>query len=915
MNQNDVLPHRPLPGLLVDGFRHAASDVRLYVLTHFHSDHYGGLDDSFPTGIGAPEGAVIYCTPVTAGLVEHVLGVSRKFLVVTPFDTTVVLTLPGGSTVELTFIPANHCPGSAMLLLRSAAQAILHTGDCRFCPAMLQSPALQPWVQRGHGASGSSASASASASLSSSASAAAAAGPALPLDMFLDTTYAHPKHVFLPQEESLRLGVSIVAQFMPRMDPSQLLLDDGAGSSSAGGGASGAGAGAASSNAAAMGDISDCDGSAVGSGAAARDSSASAARGYDAAAAAMMFPSAPPPPAPPLSARRTDATTTPGRRHGDDACASGSAALATSSLAAAGASSPLSPSLAPPSAPRIALLAPLEPPFPPARTDRTLVIVSTYVIGKERLLLELARRLHLRIFVSDRKLELVRLLGLSQSDAGWFTCSKRDADVHVAGMDACGKHFPYFAPDFARMRRYCAAVNRLHALAELGLLPAAASAARGAFGGSGRGCSSVAAASSSAAGAGGASAALVSPVFDAAAGIEDDDDDETGAASRRSKHAAAAAAHNSSSAAGTGSSAAGGAGGVSSAAAAPHAPSGAAASGTTGYAYGRFMPQPPDIEARIAALHLRYTRVIGLLPTGWVHSNKKKAYVSPGAGASGAAGAGNATADSVATTSDGAAVGIAEEADGRAVGGAGAGAGTPASAPSQSPSAAAAAPAAIGGEGSAVGAELAAEVHLIPYSEHSSFEELTAFVKALRPRKLVPTVYGDAADRDRIVARFSSLLDTTAAKRDFLKAFGAGSAAASTGKAGSSNGLSVVKGATGEGRSRPEAVPPKPVCTPGSPAASTAGAQQLVSRSDSCPVGSSSTRGSCDISSSSAKRARVDTDIIELDDDGDIVQSTSLVSSAAKSVIGTSSVSGKTAKTRAAPAAAIGDIMRFFSRA
>ncbi|KAL4444185.1 hypothetical protein ABPG75_011922 [Micractinium tetrahymenae] len=48
----------------------------------------------------------------------------------------------------------------------------------------------------------------------------------------------------------------------------------------------------------------------------------------------------------------------------------------------------------------------------------------------------------------------------------------------------------------------------------------------------------------------------------------------------------------------------------------------------------------------------------------------------------------------------------------------------------------------------------------IPYSEHSSWDDLRACVAALRPRRLIPTVdAGDAAKRRAIVDRFADLMD------------------------------------------------------------------------------------------------------------------------------------------------------------
>ena len=43
------------PGINVDGFQFQSPDAKVYVLTHFHADHYCGLSSSFGRSKGSTE--------------------------------------------------------------------------------------------------------------------------------------------------------------------------------------------------------------------------------------------------------------------------------------------------------------------------------------------------------------------------------------------------------------------------------------------------------------------------------------------------------------------------------------------------------------------------------------------------------------------------------------------------------------------------------------------------------------------------------------------------------------------------------------------------------------------------------------------------------------------------------------------
>ena len=106
-----------------------------HFLTHFHSDHYGGLSGTWPAD------KPIFCTLVTAKLAALRLRVPRAALRVLPLGRRVVIA--GGCAVTL--LDANHCPGAAMVLFEPPPPAppTLHTGDCRWDDARMRA-ALEP---------------------------------------------------------------------------------------------------------------------------------------------------------------------------------------------------------------------------------------------------------------------------------------------------------------------------------------------------------------------------------------------------------------------------------------------------------------------------------------------------------------------------------------------------------------------------------------------------------------------------------------------------------------------------------------------------------------------------------------------------------------------------------------------------
>ncbi|CAD7968739.1 unnamed protein product [Amoebophrya sp. A25] len=155
---------QPGSAILVDGFGSKSADVKHYILSHFHSDHTGGLGRGFKHG-------TIYTTPLTADLIIHVTGVRPEYVCPVPYGE--VKWIGGGPgaglhglhhgrgqhghagggeegerEVFLVFLDANHCPGAAVMLIGSirTGKTVLHCGDFRGTPAVARD--VKQWLTR-----------------------------------------------------------------------------------------------------------------------------------------------------------------------------------------------------------------------------------------------------------------------------------------------------------------------------------------------------------------------------------------------------------------------------------------------------------------------------------------------------------------------------------------------------------------------------------------------------------------------------------------------------------------------------------------------------------------------------------------------------------------------------------------------
>ncbi|XP_066559762.1 5' exonuclease Apollo isoform X1 [Amia ocellicauda] len=130
-----VIPHTPIA---VDFWQvRKCSYVRLFFLSHMHSDHTSGLTSTWTN-------RPIFCSPVTGKLLRLKLQVKEKWIHPLEVGDTHMLPLDdiGKETMTVTLIDANHCPGSVMFLFEGYFGTILYTGDFRYMPSILREPCL-----------------------------------------------------------------------------------------------------------------------------------------------------------------------------------------------------------------------------------------------------------------------------------------------------------------------------------------------------------------------------------------------------------------------------------------------------------------------------------------------------------------------------------------------------------------------------------------------------------------------------------------------------------------------------------------------------------------------------------------------------------------------------------------------------
>lgn len=163
------------------------AEISQYFLSHFHSDHYGGISKRWCSE-RTIDSKIIFCSPITARLLSIRFKVDFRFIVQLELTTRYkvrdyqesdlecqesIETSPG---LYVTLLDANHCPGAVIFLFESVNMAghktfTLHCGDFRISKSMIEQ--LHHFQLDGD----------------------------LELDkVYLDTTYMSPKYNFPKQE-------------------------------------------------------------------------------------------------------------------------------------------------------------------------------------------------------------------------------------------------------------------------------------------------------------------------------------------------------------------------------------------------------------------------------------------------------------------------------------------------------------------------------------------------------------------------------------------------------------------------------------------------------------------------------------------------------------------------------------------
>lgn len=195
------------PGLVysvsVDAFQYKPHlEIDQYFLSHFHSDHYGGISKRWCRE-RVVAGKIIFCSEITQKLLAIRFKVDPDFVFAMRNDTRYCIRSHCGEThpavsqsrspgLYCTPMDANHCPGANIFLFegipfQGPPVYTLHCGDFRVCESMLAHPLMAPFRTGG--------------------------GKQL-ANVYLDTTYMSPEHNFPKQEQVCDAAAELVARLI-----------------------------------------------------------------------------------------------------------------------------------------------------------------------------------------------------------------------------------------------------------------------------------------------------------------------------------------------------------------------------------------------------------------------------------------------------------------------------------------------------------------------------------------------------------------------------------------------------------------------------------------------------------------------------------------------------------------------------
>lgn len=148
---------------------HRTSPPLFHVLSHAHRDHLTGLSTHTPS-------TPIYCTRITANLAHLRTGFPLNRFTVLPYH--VKYSVPN-IAMDITLLPADHIPGSAMILVSYENRTVLHTGDFFLSPQVYKVARQMAGL----------------------------------VDFaFIDATYCHPSFKFLGRQDAENLVIGMVAE-------------------------------------------------------------------------------------------------------------------------------------------------------------------------------------------------------------------------------------------------------------------------------------------------------------------------------------------------------------------------------------------------------------------------------------------------------------------------------------------------------------------------------------------------------------------------------------------------------------------------------------------------------------------------------------------------------------------------------